>query len=302
VIGLLLATAGLLGVLPARAAPGFPAHHSAPYLQIEASDAGAMAADLRASGNKFFTLAFLIPTRRHACEPLWEDNNDPLGAFTKQVTALQKSGGNVIISFGGASESELAITCGSVSKLVSAYAKVLSTYHVNRLDLDIEGTNLDRTSANVRRDKALAQLQKARPGLRVDYTLPVDPTGMESDALALLRDAKNRRVRVNLVNIMTMDFGNGQNVLADAESAAKASASQLARLYRISTGAAYGRLGLTLIAGRNDDNEFLHQSDARALESFAARHGVQQLAFWEVDQYDRPLGYAYSKIFEQITS
>jgi chitinase len=98
-----------------------------------------------------------------------------------------------------------------------------------------------------------------------------------------------------------MDFGNGQHVLVDAESAAEASASQLAKLYGISPAAAYGRMGLTPIAGQNDDNEFFSQSDARKLESFAARHGVQELAFWEVDQYDKPLGYAYSKIFQRIT-
>ena len=51
--------------------------------------------------------------------------------------------------------------------------------------------------------------------------------------------------------------------------AARASASQLAGLYGISTSAAYGRIGLTTIAGQNDDNEYFSQSDAQTLESFA---------------------------------
>jgi len=42
---------------------------------------------------------------------------------------------------------------------------------------------------------------------------------------------------------MTMDFGNGQNPLSDAESAAQATASQLASLYGISTSAAYAGWG-----------------------------------------------------------
>jgi hypothetical protein len=33
----------------------------------------------------------------------------------------------------------------------------------------------------------------------------------------------------------------------------------------------------------------------------SASNGVQELAFWEVDQYDKSLGYAYSKIFNKIT-
>lgn len=296
-----MALYGLLAVASSQASPSFPARYSAPYLQIQAADAGDMAADMRASGDRFYSLAFLIPTPGHGCRPRWEANNDPLGAFTSRVTALQRAGGNVIISFGGASGGELAITCTSVSALESAYAGVVRAYHVDRLDFDIEGRYLNNRTANARRNEALARLQKADPRVTVDYTLPVAPSGIESNGLALLRDAKSKGVMVNLVNIMTMDFGNGQHVLGDAESAAEASASQLASLYGISTTAAYGRMGLTPIAGHNDDNEFFSRSDARELESFAAERGVQELAFWEVDQYDRPLGYAYSKIFERIT-
>ena len=300
--GLLLAVSGLVLATSARASLAWPAHYSAPYLQITRSDAGDMTADMRTTGDRFYSLAFLTPSARHGCVPLWEDNADPLGTFVGPVSALQSAGGNVIISFGGASGGELAITCRSVSRLESAYAKVISSYHVNRLDFDIEGRYLNNATANARRDKALTELQRVHPGLAMDYTLPVNPAGMPSNALALLRDARKRGVRVNLVNIMTMDFGNGQNVLADAESAARLSALQLANLYGIPIPAAYARMGLTPIAGHNDDNEFFSRSDARKLESFAARYGVQQLAFWELDQYDKPLGYAYSKIFQRITS
>jgi chitinase len=301
-IVLLATLSALLATVSAEASPGFPAHYSAPYLQITASDAGDMSADMRATGDRFYSLAFLIPSRSQGCMPVWEDNRDRLGAFVGQVTALQKAGGNVIVSFGGASGGELAITCSTVSKLESAYARVLSTYHVNRLDFDIEGRYLNNRAANARRDRALAKLQHAHPGLRIDYTVPVAPTGMEPNALALLRDAKSKAVKVNLVNIMTMDFGNGQNVLADAKSAARASAAQLGGLYGISTAAAYHRMGLTVIAGKNDDKEVFTRSDGRKLESFAAARGVTELAFWELDHYDKPLGYAYSKIFERITS
>ena len=118
----------------------------------------------------------------------------------------------------------------------------------------------------------------------------------------MLQSAQTYGVKVSVVNVMTMDFGNGQNPLSDAESAAQATAAQLASLYGISTSQAYARMGLTPIAGQNDDNEFFSQSDASTLESFAATHGVAELSFWEVDGYDKPLGYAYSKIFNAITS
>jgi len=74
--GYLLASA----VSAQAAAPSFPAHYSAPYLQLGSSTVGDLAKDKSASGDKFYTLAFLIP--KSGCTPEWEDGGDSLGAFT----------------------------------------------------------------------------------------------------------------------------------------------------------------------------------------------------------------------------
>jgi chitinase len=47
--------------------------------------------------------------------------------------------------------------------------------------------------------------------VQIDFTIPVDPTGLESNAVSLLKGAKSAGVKVTIVNIMTMDFGDGQN-------------------------------------------------------------------------------------------
>jgi chitinase len=284
----------------AASTAGFPAHFAAPYLQADNSDIGDLAADLSASGVKDYTLAFLTP--QSGCTAQWEDNGEAVGAFTSQINALQAAGGNVIISFGGESGGELAQTCTSVSALTAAYANIVKTYGVTRLDFDIEGSTLDDSAASTRRNQALAALQAQNPSVQVDYTLAVAPDGLPSEELGVLTGAQSAGVKVAEVNIMTMDFGNGQNALSDALSAAKATAGQLAGLYGISTAAAYARIGLTPIAGQNDDNEVFSLANASTLESFAAGNGVQELSFWEVDAYDKPLGYAYSKIFNAITS
>jgi chitinase len=295
---LTLATAG-----PAAAAGSpFPAHYAAPYLQISSSDAGDMAADQAATGLKDYTLAFLIP--QSGCTPQWEDGGSGVGAFASQISAIQASGGNVIISFGGESGGELAQTCTNVSQLTAAYQNVVNTYGVTRLDFDIEGGTLADTAATSLRDQALAALQAEDPAVQVDFTLAVAPQGLPTGAgseYALLQDAQAKGVKVSVVNIMTMDFGAGSNDLADAESAAQGTAGQLASLYGISTSAAYARMGLTPIAGTNDDGTYFSTSNAQSLESFAASNGVAELSFWEVDGYDKPTGYQYSSIFNQIT-
>jgi chitinase len=282
----------------AASTAGFPAHFAAPYLQVDNGDVGDMAADEAASGVKDYTLAFLIPAS--GCTAQWEDDGEAVGAFSSQISSLQAAGGNVIVSFGGESGGELAQTCTSVSSLTAAYANVVNIYGVTRLDFDIEGSTLDDSAANTRRNQALAALQAQDPAVQVDYTLAVAPDGLPSEEMGVLQGAQTAGVKVSEVNIMTMDFGDGENALNDALSAAKATAGQLSGLYGISAAQAYARMGLTPIAGQNDDNEFFSQANASTLESFAASNGVQELSFWEVDGYDKPDGYAYSKIFNAI--
>ena len=229
--GLALATAS-----PAAAAgAAFPAHFAAPYLQIDSSDAGDIAADEAATGLKDYTLAFLTP--QSGCTPEWEDGGAGLGAFTSQVSAIQAAGGNVIISFGGESGGELAQTCTNVSQLTAAYQNVVNTYGVNRLDFDIEGSVLSDTAATSLRDQALAALQAEDPSVQVDFTLAVAPQGLPTGTgseYALLQNAQADGVKVSEVNIMTMDFGAGSNDLADAESAAQGTASQLSSVEALS--------------------------------------------------------------------
>jgi chitinase len=280
----------------------FPAQYAAPYLQIDGSDAGDMASAMAASGVRYFSLAFLIP--QSGCTPYWEDDGSGVGAFASQISALQSAGGNVIPSFGGAQGGELAQTCTSVSALTAAYKNVVDTYHADRLDFDIEGGVLSDTAATTRRDQALAALQAEDPSVQVDFTLGVGPNGLPTgpgSEFALLQDAQSQGVKVSIVDLMTMDFGDGENALADAESAAEAAAGQLAGLYGISTSAAYNMMGLTPIAGQNDDDEYFSTGNASTLESFAASKGVAELSFWELDGYDKATGYQYSSIFNRIT-
>ncbi|HEV3172161.1 MAG TPA: ricin-type beta-trefoil lectin domain protein [Actinocrinis sp.] len=309
-IALLAATAPLLagaGVAvfstsASAAGPSFPAHYAAPYLQVSTGDVGDMQADMSTTGLKYYTLAFLIP--QSGCTPYWEADGGGVTTFNSEISQLQSQGGQVIISSGGASGGELAQTCTNVSSLTSAYANIVNSTGVNRLDFDIEGGTLSDTSSTTRRDQALAALQRQNPNVQVDFTLAVAPNGLPTgngSEYALLQDAQAQGVKVSVVNIMTMDFGGGSNDLADAESAAQDTAGQLAGLYGISTSAAYGMMGLTPIAGTNDDGTVFSQSDAQSLESFAASNGVQELSFWEVDGYDKGDGYAYSSIFNQIT-
>ena len=266
--------------------PGFPAHFAAPYVETWGSTS-AMANAQAATGLKYYTLAFVIGGG--GCNATWNgDTSIDNGGWQTAINNLRASGGDVLVSFGGASGTELGQACTSVSTLQAQYKRVIDTLNLTRIDLDIEGSALNDTAANDRRNQALAALQQqyaaAGRHLAVDYTLPVDPSGLLSNSLSLLNNAKSRGVDVSVVNIMTMDYGSPMDMGQAAVSAANALHSQLGQIW---TGKSSDQLwameGNTPMIGVNDTtSEVFTTGNASTLESFAASHGIQLLAYWSL--------------------
>ncbi|GLY73137.1 ricin-type beta-trefoil lectin domain protein [Actinoallomurus iriomotensis] len=264
--------------------PGFPAHYAAPYVETWGSTS-AMANAQAATGLKYYTLAFVIGGG--GCTATWNgDTSIDSSGWQTAINNLRASGGDVIVSFGGASGTELGQACTSVSTLQAQYKRVIDTLNLTRIDLDIEGSALNDTTANDRRNQALAALQQqyasAGRHLAVDYTLPVDPSGLESNAISLLNNAKSRGVDVSVVNIMTMDYGSAMDMGQAAVNAATGLHTQLGQIW---TGKSSDQLwameGNTPMIGVNDTtSEVFTTGNASTLESFAASHGIQLLAYW----------------------
>jgi chitinase len=168
------------------------------------------------------------------------------------------------------------------------YKKVIDQFNLTRIDLDIEGATLNNTAANDRRNTALANLQAqyAASGktLAVNYTLPVNPTGLESNSISLLNNAKSHNLNVNVVNIMTMDYGPAMDMGQAAIQAANALHNQLGQIWNTKTSAQLWAMeGNTPMIGVNDTAaEVFTTQDASELESFAASNGIQMLAFWSL--------------------
>ena len=281
--GMLLGT-GQAAHAAVNPGPGFPAHYAAPYVETWGSTS-AMADAQAATGLKYYTLAFILGGG--GCNATWNgDTSIDNGGWQTAINNLRASGGDVIASFGGASGTELGQACGSVSTLQAQYKRVIDTLDLTRIDLDIEGAALDDTAANDRRNQALAALQQqyaaAGKHLAVDYTLPVDPTGLLSNSLNLLNNAKSRGLDVSVVNIMTMDYGPSMDMGQAAVNAATALHGQLGQIWTTkSSDQLWAMEGNTPMIGVNDTtNEVFTTGNASTLESFAASHGIQELAFW----------------------
>jgi chitinase len=199
------------------------------------------------------------------------------------------AGGRVILSFGGADGQYLESAC-SATAMVNLIKNVIDTQKIYNLDFDIEGGQLDQTSLTTTRNTVLKQLQAAYPNLYVSFTLPVDPDGLPSDAMTLLKSTKAAGVKINVVNIMTMDYGtDGTQGRAEgtvAMASANGTFSQLKALYPdLSTAQIWGMIGITPMIGYNDDSaEIFTPSDATAVTHFAIQNGVGLLSYWALQR------------------
>ncbi|MFI7500622.1 chitinase [Streptomyces sp. NPDC049687] len=250
----------------------------APYVSAtEASDndsAGSPAA---------YNLAFVI-SDGSGCTPEWNGTvavDDT--AVASRVSALTESGATVRVSFGGASGKELASTCDSASALAKAYGAALDAAGSSRADFDIEGDELTDSDSVARRSKAIALLQEDRPGLEVSFTLPVMPSGLDDDGLALLESANEYDVQVSTVNLMTMNYGESYagDMGSYAITSATAAQAQLREVFGTADETAWKGLALTSMIGTNDvDNETFSLADAAQVRAFAEKKGVAWVSMW----------------------
>lgn len=234
-------------------------------------------------GVKSYTLAFVTGA---GCRASWFGAFDPRNKqFGDQISALRAAGGDVKVSFGGATGIELAQACTSTAALQAEYQAVVSAYNLKYIDLDIEGAASADPTSIARRSTALAALQKANPGLKISLTLPVLPEGLTADGLNVVRSAKNAGVNLDLVNIMAMDYGRAAQDYGDlAIQAVRSTKDQIQSLYGNSDAAAFKMVGVTPMLGKNDDNGTFSQSDARDLITFANANKIGFVSFWEANR------------------
>ncbi|HEV2344191.1 MAG TPA: carbohydrate binding domain-containing protein [Actinocrinis sp.] len=257
----------------------------APYVDMSNNQEPMLYSAAKA-GMKSYTAAFVIGS---GCTPIWGDTlpvtNDP--TMDGDISTAKSDGATPIVSFGGAGGSELAMTCTTVSSLQAAYQSVISHLGINHIDFDIEGAPLDYTANNDTRFKAINGLESANPGLVVSVTLPVLPTGLASDGVAFLNLAKQDGTRIDLINVMAMDYGS--SFTGDmGQEAIQAAQSTLTQAKADWSGDTYANIGVTPMIGQNDNSaEVFSEANAQALVNWADGNHLGRLAFWSVDR-DQP--------------
>lgn len=215
------------------------------------------------------------------------------------IVAFQNAGGRVIISFGGANGTYLESTC-TAAQLTSLIDGMLQQTGVRAIDFDAEGGQLGNPALNTTRNAAIKSLRQKYPNLYVSLTLPSVPVhpswgggGLDHFGVAAVQSAAQAGATIDIVNLMTMDFGgsyhNGSTMGQLTQSAANAAVAQLGAIYPSKTNAQlWAMLGITPMIGNNDvAGETFTTADAVAVTQFAQQKGVGHLSYWAL-QRDRP--------------
>ena len=309
ILGTIVATAVILtagGALATSAQASesrgsvLPAHVFSPYFQAYTADSPAALS--KASGAKYLTMAFLQTAVTGSCDILW--NGDPStpvaqSTFGADIAKIRARGGDVVPSFGGFSAddtaTEIADSCASVDKIAAAYEKVITTYNVTRLDMDVEDLSLVNTGGIDRRNKAIAKVQDwaQRHGrtVQIVYTLPTAPDGLEQTGIDVLANAVANHARVDIVNIMTFDYYDDQahEMATDTKTAAAGLVKTLHTLYpNKSTDRLWQMVGITEMLGIDDYGsggetgplEIFTIADAKKIVDWAGDRNIAELSFW----------------------
>ncbi|MFF8595330.1 glycosyl hydrolase family 18 protein [Streptomyces sp. NPDC015220] len=288
----------LSGTGTAQAATPLPAHVFAPY--FEAWTGESPAALSAQSGAKHLTMAFLQTASKGSCTPYWNgDTGMPVAAstFGSDIKTIQSRGGDVIPSFGGytadTTGTEIADSCTDVQQIAAAYEKVITTYDISRLDMDIEADSIDNSASVDRRNKAIKLVQDwaAANGRKVEfsYTLPTTTQGLASNGVALLRNAVSNGARVDVVNLMTFDYYDNQahDMAKDTQTAAQGLYNTLAQLYPSKTSAQlWNMVGVTEMPGVDDFGpaETFSLANATTVYNWAVSKGINTLSFWALQR------------------
>ena len=242
-----------------------------------------------ATGVKWFTMAFMLNSG--TCDPKWDGSRALTGGQDQTaINTIRANGGDVVVSFGGASGPWLEHYCSSASALAAAYQKVINAYGLKAIDIDIEGTPYNTAADQQKTVDALKTIKANNPGITTYVTLGSGTTGPDNSLI-------NRAAAAGLVvdgwGIMTFDWGStGNNQGALTIQAADGLKNKLKTAYGWSDADAYKHVGISSMNGITDEGAVVTLADMQTITAYAQQHSIARLTFWSLNR-DRqcPGGY-----------
>ena len=276
----------------------WPTHYYAPYVDSTLWPLYDFVGTARTSGVKFFTLAFI--TADPANKPAWGGfaaydvgNSDFDTQMKANIVALRNLGGDVMVSFGGAANQELA---QSHHQRQFTHSSLSIGHHRLRFDAHrfryrrrrrgrsrqyrsaLASHRPTATSGRRRRRQARRLVHAAgvanRPHRRRFVRGPIGP--------ALRREHRRRQRHDD--GLRRLRCPNPAGHMGDfAIQAATSLFGQLKTAYNgaLTDAQLWAKIGMTPMIGTNDiQSEVFTQQDAAKMLAFAQQHGIDRISIW----------------------
>ncbi|HWS32826.1 MAG TPA: glycosyl hydrolase family 18 protein [Actinoplanes sp.] len=257
---------------------------AAPYLYPGWGNPPAPATVVNATGVKAFTLAFVLAS--NGCNPAWDGSTGLTGGVhASTIAAIRAAGADVVPSIGGWSGNKLGPNCSTPEALAAAYQKVIDTFQLKAIDVDIENT--DEFENYVVADRivdALRIVKQKNPNVKTILTFGTTPTGPNTHGLRLIQQAKAKNANIDVFTQMPFDFNGHADMYASTVGATEGLKNALKSTFGWTDAQAYARIGISGMNGLSDQQEVTTVETWTRIRDYATSKGLARFAFWAVNR------------------
>ncbi len=286
----------------------------APFVDYTAWPTPQIAEYSSASGVDAYFLGFLVAKPGGDKQIYWGgqsvmvDSNIPDESFSgnatisdygkKDIRLFRNMGGEVILSFGGASNVPVEEEETDITKIVALYSAIIKNYGIRHIDFDFEGAFIHNQEAQDRHVAAMAQLLQQFFYVQISYTLPVDGApgsleGFNEGGVNLLKKLADNGIQPSLINGMLMEFGQSSSpdAFQCCVSGLNGMHKQIASVFTDwSSNKIWRRMGACPMFGRHLNGKIFTLDDQYKLAAFASEKNLGCLSGWDATR-DRNQGF-----------
>jgi chitinase len=270
----------------------------APYIYSSVSGTRDPVAVMQSTGVKAFTLAFILNSGN--CSPVWDSGTLNDASKTALISKIRAAGGDVVVSFGGASGDKLGNACADETALAAAYQKVIDQFQLRAIDIDLEAGEV---SQSLKVLKALKIIKQNNAAVSTIITLPTGTEGLVGSEVGIPAQAASIGSPVDNWTIMPFDFGGNDASLdhgAATVSASEGLHSQLKSALGGTDAEIYALQGISSMNGQTDTGGNVTVANFQTMLAYAQQHGLTRFTYWELSRDTATLD--FTKVIGQFTA
>ncbi|MFI5835951.1 carbohydrate-binding protein [Micromonospora sp. NPDC051300] len=234
-------------------------------------------------GVRAFTVAFVLA---NGCNPVWDGEGGLTGGVHESwINQAKAAGASIVPSIGGWQGNKLGPNCATPEALAGAYQKVINTFNLKAIDIDIE--NYDEFENYTVADRivsALGIIKRNNPGVTTILTFGTTTTGPNAHGIRLINQARALNANVDIFTIMPFDFGGGADMYTSTRNAAEGLKNQLKSTFGWNDQTAYAHMGISGMNGLSDQQEVTTPETWTRIRDYARSSGLARFTFWAVNR------------------